>query len=184
MVVDRTSSDRTCTGNKALSGHSDSKRKTWQKIPMSLSAQVASERLYFLPFREKHKKNKKQTKTICEPSNFKQKLVPYLVTFFPYISFLNKHFILHHKKNHCFNFSLNLQLSHFNNAHLLTSSFLSPSAFFSIEACLCYEKERKKKIKIKWIETASRLSHSQPKGIAYRTTIIYLLAITSILVQR
>lgn len=77
-----------------------------------------------------------------------------------------------------------LQLSHFNNAHLLTSSFLSPSAFFSIEACLCYEKERKKKIKIKWIETASRLSHSQPKGIAYRTSIIYLLVITSILVQR
>ena len=84
---------RPCTGNKALSGHSDSKRKTRPKILMSLSAQVASERLYFLPFREKHKKNKN-----------KQKLVPYLVTFSPYISFLNKHFILHHKKNHCFNF--------------------------------------------------------------------------------
>ena len=87
MVVDRTSSDRPCTGKKALSGHSDSKRKTRQKIPMSLSAQVAGERLYFLPFREKYKKNKN-----------KQKLVPYLVTFFPNISFLNKHFILHHKK--------------------------------------------------------------------------------------
>ena len=35
---------RPCTGNKALSGHSDSKRKTRQKILMSLSAQVASER--------------------------------------------------------------------------------------------------------------------------------------------
>lgn len=81
-------------------------------------------------------------------------------------------------------FSLNSQLSHFNNAHLLTSSFLSPSAFFSIEACLCYEKERKEEIKIKWIETASRLSHSQPKGIAYRTSIICLLVLTSILVQR
>ena len=81
-------------------------------------------------------------------------------------------------------FSLNLQLSHFNNAHLLTSSFLSPSAFFSIEACLCYEKERKEEIKIKGIETASRLSHSQPKGIAYRTSIICLLVLTSILVQR
>ena len=74
-------------------------------------------------------------------------------------------------------FSLNLQLSHFNNTHLLTSSFLSPSAFFSIEACLCYEKERKKEIKIEWIETASRLSYNQPKGIAYRTSTIYLLAI-------
>lgn len=74
-------------------------------------------------------------------------------------------------------FSLNLQLSHFNNTHLLTSSFLSPSAFFSIEACLCYEKERKKEIKIEWIETAPRLSYNQPKGIAYRTSTIYLLAI-------
>ena len=67
---------------------------------MSLSAQVAGERLYFLPFREKHKKNKN-----------KQKPVPYLVTFFPYISFLNKHFILHHKKK-----SVLILCDHFRNS--------------------------------------------------------------------
>ena len=37
---------------------------------MSLSAQVASERLYFLPFREKHKKNKNKQNQFLTLSPF------------------------------------------------------------------------------------------------------------------
>ena len=93
MVEDRTSSDRPCTGKKALSGHSDSKRKTRQKIPMSLSAQVAGERLYFLPFREKHKKNKNKQNQFLTLSPF-SRTFPSWTNTSSYIT----------KKYHCFNF--------------------------------------------------------------------------------
>ena len=93
MVVDRTSSDRPCTGKKALSGHSDSKRKTRQKIPMSLSAQVAGERLYFLPFWEKHKKNKNKQNQFLTLSPF-SRTFPSWTNTSSYIT----------KKYHCFNF--------------------------------------------------------------------------------
>ena len=76
-----------CTGNKALSGHSDSKRKTRQKNTHEPLSTGSWWKALLSSFSGKAQEKQKQTKP-----------VPYLVTFFPYISFLNKHFILHHKK--------------------------------------------------------------------------------------